>query len=62
MANTKETPRTERKTLKRAARKAFKAKLSALTYKERKEMRKHEGTDSEFLQELADRKAGGGDD
>jgi len=56
MANTKNQPHKERKSTKRASRKAFKASNAALTYKQRKEMRKaaEDGkTTSEFIRELA---------
>jgi hypothetical protein len=52
MANTKKMDRAARKKTKRDARRGVKAQLAALSYAERKAMRKHEGTRSEFLREL----------
>ena len=52
MADTKNLDRAERKATKRASRRALKAKVAGLTHKERKALRKHEGTTTEFLREL----------
>ena len=60
MANTKDLDRAARKQNKRVARRGHKAKLEALTVKERKELRKYEGTQAAFLRELEARKAGDG--
>jgi len=56
MANTKNLDRAARKATKRDSRRAHKAQLDALTYKERKELRKYEGTETAFLREFDARK------
>ena len=57
MANTKKLDRKNRKQVKRKARAAFKARLGALDFKERKGLRKHEGTQVSYLKELDAQKA-----
>ncbi len=52
MANTKDLDRAARKAAKREARRALKGRVAALTLKQRKALRKHEGTTTEFLREL----------
>ncbi len=49
MANTKHLDRKERKKVKRRMRRELKKKLAALTLKERKELKKFEGTVKQFL-------------
>ena len=51
MANTKDLDRAERKAAKRKARQDTKARFAALTLKQRKALRKYEGTLSAFLRE-----------
>ncbi len=51
MANTKDLDRAARKAAKRLSRRALKARFAALTLKERKALRKFEGTLSQFLRE-----------
>lgn len=58
MANTKNLDRPGRKAAKREARRAMKARLAELTLKERRELRKYEGTTTAFLRELEQRKGG----
>ena len=56
MATTTDLDRAARKQTKRDSRRAHKAQLEALTVKERKELRKYEGTEKAFLRELEARK------
>ncbi len=51
MANTKNLDRAERKATKRTSRRALKARFADLTLKDRKALRKYEGTLSAFLRE-----------
>ncbi len=51
MANTKDLDRAGRKAAKRTARRNTKARFAALTLKQRKALRKYEGTLSAFLRE-----------
>jgi hypothetical protein len=51
MANTKNLDRNARKAAKRTARRALKDRFAALTLKDRKALRKYEGTLSAFLRE-----------
>jgi len=57
MANTKKLDPKARKRAKRLGRRAFRAKIAALSMKERKELRKFEGTPAKFLAKLAADKA-----
>jgi hypothetical protein len=56
MANTKKLDTKARKKAKRKMRIAVKDQLASLSLKERKELRKFEGTKSQFLRELAAKK------
>jgi len=60
MANTKDLDRAGRKQAKREARRSFKARLSELNLKERRELRKYEGTRAAFIRELDEREKGDG--
>jgi len=51
MANTKHLEREARKQAKRESRRALKARFGELTLAQRKALRKHEGTLTEFLRE-----------
>lgn len=51
MANTKDLDRSARKAAKRTTRRAVKARVADLTLKERKALRKYEGTLHQFLRE-----------
>lgn len=51
MANTKDLDRSARKAAKRQSRRDTKARFAALTLKQRKALRKYEGTLSAFLRE-----------
>lgn len=51
MANTKNLDRAARKTAKRVSRRNIKSQVAELTLKQRKALRKHEGTRTEFLRE-----------
>ena len=57
MANTKKLDPKARRLAKRTSRRALKAKVSALSRAERKELRKFEGTKTAFFRQKAAAKA-----